>query len=151
MTQLTMEQQRHEVTGEALLPILSVEKEKKSAPIVIQSRRTGKDYTFKISRSEWHEKWYTHIWIEQTYDHYAHMGTYYLGRIWKDKKPLITKGAKSIAWVLKHAEAEHFDFLQERVLIMHSGHCLACGKRLTDAESIKRGLGPVCASQGGLS
>lgn len=150
MTQLTMENQKHEVSGEALLPILQVEKEKKSAPIVIQSKRTGKDYTFKISRSEWQERWYTHIWIEQTYDHYAHMGYYRNRSIWKDGEALDTKGAKAIKYVLRHIEAKNFKYLAQKVLIMHSGRCLACGKRLTDAESITRGLGPVCAKQGGL-
>jgi len=150
MTQITMEQQRHEVTGRALLPILKVEKEKRSAPIVIQSRKTEKDYTFKISRSEWQENWYTHIWIEQTYNHYTHMGTFREGVIIKNHEVLKTKCAIAIAWVLRQIMYEKWERLEKSVLIMHSGRCLACGKRLTDAESIKRGLGPVCAQQGGL-
>lgn len=152
MTQLTLKNRTHEVSGSALLPILTVEKQKKSAPIIIQSRRTGKDYTFKISRSEYQEKWYTHIWIEQTYNHYAHMGTYWRGHnskgsIIKDGRRLTSQGAKAIVWVLDHAIHKRFSSLQKQVAILHTGRCLACGRELTDAESVKRGVGPVCAGQ----
>lgn len=32
----------------------------------------------------------------------------------------------------------------QQVLIMHNGHCSACGKPLKDAESLRLGIGPKC-------
>jgi hypothetical protein len=34
--------------------------------------------------------------------------------------------------------------LDNQIDMFHLGKCLACGRPLTDAESIKAGLGPVC-------
>ena len=34
--------------------------------------------------------------------------------------------------------------LDEQILIYHSGRCGRCGRKLTDPESIRTGLGPVC-------
>lgn len=31
---------------------------------------------------------------------------------------------------------------------MASAHCSICGRELTNPESIKRGIGPVCSNQG---
>ncbi len=152
MTQLQIEEQRtHEVGGQALVPILSTEKEKTSAPITIQSRRTGKDYTFKISRSQYQDIWYTNIWLEKGgYLNFEHIGVFYSNRIflYKKGKPVDTRAAKAIAWVLRRISNHQFEKLHKQVAIMHMGKCLACGRPLTDAESIKRGVGPVCAEDG---
>lgn len=37
--------------------------------------------------------------------------------------------------------------LDERVLILHKGHCSYCGRPLKDAESLLRGIGPVCRTK----
>lgn len=40
--------------------------------------------------------------------------------------------------------------LLPNIHILHDGTCGRCGKQLTDAESIKKGLGPVCRKLLGL-
>lgn len=49
---------------------------------------------------------------------------------------------KSLLWVLRNA-----DRIPQSVQIEHFGKCSRCGKKLTDAESIERGLGPTCYSK----
>jgi len=35
----------------------------------------------------------------------------------------------------------------ENTVILHSGHCLRCGRKLTHPESIQSGLGPECSGR----
>lgn len=44
-----------------------------------------------------------------------------------------------LLWVLQHS-----DNLPSVVHIYHHGRCSACGRKLTDAESLRCGLGPTC-------
>lgn len=46
---------------------------------------------------------------------------------------------KALAWVISHAER-----LPNLVHIYHNGRCSRCGRKLTDAESLRVGLGPSC-------
>ena len=46
---------------------------------------------------------------------------------------------KALAWVFFHV-----DRLPECVHIYHNGKCSRCGRKLTDAESLRTGLGPTC-------
>lgn len=46
---------------------------------------------------------------------------------------------KALAWVFSHA-----DRLPNIVHIYHNGKCSRCGRKLTDAESLRTGLGPKC-------
>lgn len=46
---------------------------------------------------------------------------------------------RALAWVFSHA-----DRLPECVHIYHNGKCSRCGRKLTDAESLRTGLGPTC-------
>lgn len=49
---------------------------------------------------------------------------------------------KSIFYVLNHYET-----LPSYVLVQHLGRCARCRRKLTDPESIRRGLGPECAKK----
>jgi len=140
--------QLHEVDARALEHILLVRKNKTSAPITIRSKRTGKDYTFKISRSEYKDIWYSHIKIERGgHLRFSHLGFYSRDEmaIIKDGSHVTTNAAQGIAWVLNRVMYDQWEKLEEQVEIMHCGYCMACGKKLTDADSIERGVGPVCA------
>jgi hypothetical protein len=39
--------------------------------------------------------------------------------------------------------------LPERYRMMHSGTCIKCNRKLTTPESIKSGIGPICAGKEG--
>lgn len=42
---------------------------------------------------------------------------------------------------------QRMDLERARALSIRYGRCLACGKTLTDATSVERGVGPVCAKR----
>ena len=49
------------------------------------------------------------------------------------------KAINGLIWVLTHS-----DRLPSAVHIYHHGRCSVCGRKLTDAMSLKTGLGPTC-------
>lgn len=124
--------------------VLFAEKNNNGAEFTVRSKATGKDFTFKINRSEWNEKWYTHVKVETGYMEFTYLGSYFNGAIFKKRQPVKTPSAIAIAWVLRMIENQKFDVLKESVDLMHLGNCLRCGRVLTDADSIQSGLGPVC-------
>ena len=122
------------ISSSALSTILD-RKKKTNGIFTLRSIATGKDYTYKVSRSEFKGKWYTHISVEKGYTNFVRLGSYYGGRI-TNKRQLVTTPsveAGAIAW------------LDSKMELMHIGKCVACGRDLTDAVSIQRGLGPICA------
>lgn len=124
---------------------LLVEKNIKGGKFTIKSKKTGKDFTYSISRSEFKGKWYTHVKVETEYMKFRRLGSYFNGRITNKRQLVNSPAAQAIAFVLKAVEAERFDFLDEVMETFHLGACIRCGKTLTDANSIERGLGPTCA------
>ena len=128
----------------SLLPILKAEKNNKGAEFTVVSKKTGKDYTFKISRSEFNGKYYTHVKVETGYQNFTHIGHYSNGYLWKKRQIVRTPTAIAIAWILQRVEHQQFDTLDKSIELLHTGRCVRCGKKLTDHESIKSGLGPIC-------
>ena len=55
------------------------------------------------------------------------------------------KAINGLLWVLTHS-----DNLPSAVHIYHHGRCSACGRKLTDAESLRCGLGPTCRKRVGI-
>lgn len=136
----------HLISSYALGATLSSEKNNNGAEFTIKSKKTGKDYTYRISRSEFNGNWYTHIKVETEYLKFKRVGTYFNGKIFNKKSIVDTPSAIAIAFVLDKVERKDFSYLDNNIELMHTGKCLCCGKKLTDAISIERGLGPVCAN-----
>lgn len=134
----------HKVSSSALYEVITRESNNKGADFTIRSLKTGKDYTYKIARSEYQGRWYTHIKIETEYLKFVRLGTYFGGRITNKGAIVDSPSAVAIAYVLGKVEAKAFEFLDSAVEVMHTGRCLVCSKTLTDAKSIEIGLGPVC-------
>ena len=59
-----------------------------------------------------------------------------------------TPVSKAFAWVWD-AISTRDETRFAQVELWHAGRCSACGRLLTDPESIQRGLGPVCAERVG--
>lgn len=57
-----------------------------------------------------------------------------------------TKAIKGLIWVLKN-----YNNLPKEVHIYHHGRCSVCGKKLTDAKSLRCGVGPTCRKRVGIS
>lgn len=52
----------------------------------------------------------------------------------------------ALSWVLAHAGR-----LPAVVHVLHHGRCSRCGRKLTDSESLRYGLGPECRRKMGLN
>ena len=53
--------------------------------------------------------------------------------------------ANGLVWVLSRETC-----LPSRVHVVHNGKCGVCGRPLTDAESVSRGIGPTCIKKIGI-
>jgi hypothetical protein len=136
----------HVISSYALVSVIGAEKNNSGADFTIKSLATGKDYTYAISRSEFKGKWYTHIKVETGYLEFKRLGSYFNGKIYQKGQVVETPSAVAIGFVLKKVEEGKIEFLDANVEVMHKGCCLRCGRTLTDAQSIERGLGPVCVN-----
>jgi len=133
------------ISSEVLFNVISREKKNSGANFTIKSLKTGKDYTYKIARKEFKGKWYTHVYVETRYLEFMYLGSYFLGKIYRGGGTVHVNTAEAIAFILKCVEKREFNWLNNNIELMHTGNCLCCGRELTDANSIKIGLGPVCA------
>jgi hypothetical protein len=136
----------HIISSSALLSIINVEKNNSGANFTIKSKKTGKDYTYKISRNFYKNNWYTHIYVETDYLNFVRLGSYFKGFLYNKGQKVDSPSANAIAWVLRTIESDKVSVVDENVDVMHTGHCLRCGRELTDAVSIQFGLGAVCRS-----
>ena len=137
----------HIISSNVLAIVISTEKNNNGANFTLKSIKTGKDFTYKISRKSYKGNWYTHISVEKNYLEFDYLGSYFKGKIFKKGSVNNSDSSNAIAFVLGAVEAGRFDFLDSTMELMHTGNCLTCGKELTDASSIERGLGPICASR----
>lgn len=55
------------------------------------------------------------------------------------------KSINGLVWVLKHSNN-----LPSIVHIYHHGKCSVCGRKLTDAKSLRCGVGPTCRKRVGI-
>lgn len=140
-----MSNMKHLILGENL-QYLFREKNNNGAEFTAKSIVTNKEYTFKISRSFFKERWFTHIHVETGYQNYIRLGCYFMGKITDKKEKIDTPSAKAIAWILRKVENKEWSELDKGVEIMHTGSCLVCGLKLTDSKSIEHGIGPICRS-----
>lgn len=129
------------------------EKNLNGGAFTIRSKRTGKDYTFKISHKPFNGFNYLHIKVETEYMNFRYMGYYREGQIMrrdkqtKQLKVVDTPASTAISWFIRMIKAGNFDILRNGVDIFHIGKCLKCGKPLTDSTSIEYGIGPICRNK----
>jgi hypothetical protein len=135
----------HIISSEVLNNVITREKNNHGAIFTLKSLKTGKDYTYQISRSEFKGTWYTHIKVENNYMEFKRIGHYFKGNLYNKRQKVTTPTAIAIAYVLKLVEAGHIEWLDNNMELMHTGSCLVCGRTLTDANSIERGIGPTCS------
>jgi hypothetical protein len=136
----------HLIPAESLKYMVLAEKQHKGAAFTVRSVKTGKDYTYKIKRTEFGGKWYTHIYVEVRYLEFKYLGVYKNGHLYYKQQLVDSPSAIAIAYVLRKIVGEQYALLSEQVEVMALGKCLCCGRALTDADSIAAGIGPVCRS-----
>lgn len=54
----------------------------------------------------------------------------------------LTKDQEILQWIWKYITDP--DYISRQLNIYHNGKCCVCGRKLTDPESIKIGIGPTC-------
>lgn len=109
---------------------------------------TGNRYTFKVIKRKDANIWF--VWLMNGPSNEGSFG--YMGTIFDAKRFQLTKKSKyslastpykafSWLWNMLYSNRP----LPDSVKIFHEGACGCCGRRLTVPESIKAGIGPVCA------
>lgn len=69
---------------------------------------------------------------------------FYIGS--KGNRNYNIQAVNGLLWVLNRGGN-----LPDKVKVYHHGRCSVCGRKLTDSESIRRGMGPTCRAKFGLS
>jgi hypothetical protein len=112
-----------------------------SATIIFNSKKTGNQFAYHIKVADSGGTWFV-----------SYLGTY-IGFIRGD---LFIVGKKHEYSAVEKKAIESFQQVWLRIVrkiphedleIMHDGSCGYCGRPLTDAESIERGIGPICAGK----
>lgn len=134
-----------QISSVALKTILDREKKTNGAVFTIKSLQTGKDFTYKISKKLYNDRWFTFVRVEKQYMNFTYLGSYFKGKLYLKGKQVSTPSANAIGFVLDQVEKGRTEWLDKKMEFFHTGKCLCCGRELTDVESIKRGIGPVCA------
>jgi hypothetical protein len=115
------------------------------AHFTLESRVTGQHYTFEISRKEFGNREYWFAAVMTSGDQYTYIGQVASNCTIKfTAKSRLTADApavKALTWFLRALTA---GLVPDSVVVYHSGKCGCCGRELTDPESVRRGIGPVC-------
>ena len=115
------------------------------AHFTLESKITGQHYTFEISKKEFGSKEYWFVSVLTNGDQYTYIGKLISrAAIQFTKKSRLTSDApavKALCWFLRALAA---GIIPDSVIIYHSGRCGCCGRELTDPESVRCGIGPVC-------
>jgi len=128
-----------------------------NATFTIESEKTQKYYTYKITRKESNEYnkpgefiYFCSV-MSGGADQYSYMAvfdpeTFGLRFTAKSKFNMESPAVKAILYFFNGLREGK---IQEHLKVYHAGRCGKCGRELTDPESIELGLGPICR-QGGL-
>ena len=129
-----------------------------NAKFTIQSKKTGKHFTFKVSQG-WDGKsnkrdTTTPFFVSVLNGPDNEADFMFIGFIPLNKmafrRPELVAGRKgrpdapsfkALDWVLKRLTQ---NVLPEDLEVQHEGHCCRCGRTLTHPDSLKSGIGPEC-------
>lgn len=124
-----------------------------NATITLESVKSNKHFTFKVriaKKDDDNSPFFVSLLTgADNYSNYS-----YIGIITSDKKSFkITQKSKVKSDTISFKAFNYFftqlmkNKINPDLKIYHSGTCGRCGRKLTDPESIKRGLGPYCATK----
>jgi len=122
------------------------------ALFTIVSRKTGQRFTFKVNAP--HDDKESPMRFVKVLNGTDNTSDYlYLGFLTLNRMGKLAAGKKgrgtapsyrALSWTLRQLAKGK---MPEDLEFLHSGRCGACGRTLTVPESIKSGLGPVCAGK----
>lgn len=119
-------------------------KEVKGGAFTVRSKRTGVDFTFKLTKSEFNGCAYIHVKTEVEYLRFAYLGTFKGDGLYRKGTRVEGKQAEAASWIVRQLLADKLEAIDENVELLHFGNCVKCGRPLTDATSIELGIGPHC-------
>ena len=129
---------------ETLRAVMERDGNQRGGAFTVRSRRSGKDYTYKLRRRIYNGITYTHCYIEREYLRFTYIGTFNGNFIKKSGENITTEAGKGLEWVLRRVVRGEKEILERNAEMMHLGKCVKCGKKLTDAKSIETGMGKWC-------
>ena len=124
-----------------------------NADFSIENMNTGTRYSYLVQKSKDNENLYF-VKVKESGQHYIYAGTLYKyddgsvgykqgknGNYAQADPPI-----RGLLYIFKFNDRP----IPPPMLMFHHGRCSVCGKRLTDAESIRMGIGPTCRKKIGL-
>ena len=77
-------------------------------------------------------------------------------KVWKRKRgtpgrPSLFDLYAAILWSLCRDDDDAEAWREKGAELLIEGRCMVCGRKLTDPDSIRTGIGPVCLSKGGAA
>jgi len=110
-----------------------------NAIITVESKSTGKWYTYKIRRKDGKNGWYVYLLTgPDNISNYSYIGKLHNnGRFYRKVEGA---GAKGFEWLWGASEGK----IEAQSRVWHEGRCGRCGRRLTVPESVYTGYGPEC-------
>ena len=108
------------------------------------SKNTGKQFTYKLRKKLWLGVYYIHCFAMNRYLEFEYLGYYKDGKIIHKRALNDSIKAKGLEWLIKQIKHGKTAQIEEKSEILHLGKCLKCGRKLTDSERIKLGLGSYC-------
>lgn len=128
-----------------------------NATLTFVSVQTGSRFTYRTRKSDRDTLWFVDLLTgsdnESDYQFIGviSMRTDHRYPIWAFKhsaKSTVSAEAKSVRAIDYLVALLNYDReFPTKVEFWHSGQCGRCGRKLTDPESIDRGLGPKCAAK----
>lgn len=118
--------------------------------MTIQSKETGKHFTFKFITPEQENGKTPPTWVRLLTsgdDHYTYLGTIFGNKYYHGRKSSVgedSQGVLSFNWWFKSLVLNDQSRLN-KINLFHEGTCMRCGRNLTTPESVKSGIGPVCS------
>lgn len=125
------------------------------AVFTVQSRKTGKHLTYKVSHPEPDAPFFVNLLTgPDNGADYTYVG------VLNDRAPGVKLTNKSkftadsppvaaLNYVMRHLEVGHH--MPPDCEIRHEGRCAICARPLTRPDSLELGIGPECASRLGLA
>lgn len=119
------------------------------ARFTLVSKATGKRYTYRVAKSKGERPVYFVSLLtgpsNETDYQYLGFGKYgQSGLIAGGKGNPAHPAFIALNWAMNHLGQ---GVMPEKLEFWHEGRCAKCARPLTDPESIKRGLGPECATK----
>jgi hypothetical protein len=120
--------------------------------ITIESVKTGRWFTYRIKRASKKDKNSPYFVSVLTGGDNDNSYTY-MGAIFNFTKFIFTKNSRVSKEALSYkAFKVFFDLMNKNIIhkdmnVYHSGVCSVCGRKLTTADSLKDGMGPICSGR----